>query len=209
MGIFGIKSRAERIAEREELEKQRLIQEKMVKDSEDVTKYLDSIEDQLKSYFKKCQIEDDKKILMDIRSIAEELYKFNKEKTLSDDVMQRLEKCRDMVAIMLNMNIKLFGNYNVRESVKHKFEDKEVIKFPTSFESCVELVKELDEQKDKDSSVGFLLKTHFIIDLITHCKTFVKDNDKYDELLKRASKVLMYNLDVFGPISEREDNLMI
>ena len=205
MGIFGIKTKAER----EEQEKQRLIQEKMIKDSEGVTKYLDAAEKQLESLFNRCQIEDDKKILVDIRIITEELYKFKKEKTLSSNVMQRLEKCSELASLMIRMNVNMFGSYNVRQPAKHKFENAEVITLPTNFESCENLVEKLEKQKDKDSSVGFIHKLHFINDLITHCKTFVKDSDKYDELLKRVSKVLIYNIDVFGPISEREDNLMI
>ena len=209
MGIFGIKTKKEKFLEEEKrrLEEEKRINEKTKKDTEEVVVVLDKLDSQIKVLFKRCQIEDDQKIILDIRLVTDELRDLDSDKLLTQEVKTRFEKTRELVKAMLSHNLNLYGMIGSREKSKKIFEEVDTIDYPQTSADVEKLVKELEDKKDKDSSLTYIHTSHFVTALVNN---FVEEN-KCTDLLNIVRRSLQYNLNMFGSFTERanEENISL
>ena len=178
---------------------------KIKEDSAVVSKFLADSSNEIETLFKRAQIEDDRKIMLEIRECLSKLFEIEKEKLLSDGVKKSLKESVANLRCALQFNVKQYGPIDERNPIKSEFEEKEeLIEFPRTLEDIEKIVNGIEIAKSKDSSSEYLHKTIFGMELIKNHKN---NNEQHqamcDELSEKCRHALNFNIGLFGPIDQR------
>ena len=178
---------------------------KIKEDSAVVSKFLTDSSNEIETLFKRAQIEDDRKIMLEIRECLSKLFEIEKERLLSDEVKKSLKESVANLRCALQFNVNQYGPIDERTPIKSEFEEKEeLIEFPRTLEDIEKIVNGIEIAKSKDSSSEYLNKTIFGMELIkNHKNNNEQHQEMCDALSEKCRHALNFNIGLFGPIDQR------
>ena len=130
--------------------------------------------------------------MADIHEVMDEMLELDALQ-LPGDISNRLKYILGIVKICLKHNMNVYGEYNVREKVRDKFEDRETIPYPQTVEDYEKIVQERESLKDKESSKDFLENGILFFDMMDNYKKIswarYREMWRYNEQRTKSDKV--------------------